>query len=158
MNHQLQIVQWPHPALTTASELIVKITDEVRDIATQMRRLMLEHRGFGLAANQVGKPIRMFVAKGPMGIVYTYLNPAILFCSTEPEVTAEEGCLSWPGHRVLVARTVTVRMAYMDLQGRRAVCAASDIYARCWQHEIDHLDGINLANPRTNNQKTEGGK
>lgn len=145
MNAQaLSIVQYPHEALTTVAEPIVGITDEVREIAGQMRRLLLEHRGFGLAANQVGKPIRMFVAKDPSGIVCTYINPEIVFRSTN-KATELEGCLSWPGHRVPVSRTVTVRMAYSDLRGISHVRAASDMYARCWQHEIDHLNGINLA-------------
>lgn len=91
----LRIVQYPHPALRAVAEPIMSITEEVKNIAGQMRRLLLEHRGFGLAANQVGHPIRMFVAKDPSGIVCTYINPEITFRSTEPERTEPEGCLSW---------------------------------------------------------------
>ena len=112
--------------------------------------------GIGLAAPQVGLPIRMFVAHVPTD-PEAEPDPSGLPVSTDkaqvfftPEITEfsrdlepyEEGCLSLPGINGEVNRPSTVKMKAIDIEGKEIKLQATGLLARCWQHEIDHLDGV----------------
>ena len=106
--------------------------------------LMYEANGIGLAANQVGLPLRLFVinlaGKRGDGEELVFLNPVV----SRPKGTssAEEGCLSLPGVYGEVVRPKQVTVDAYDLQGRQFQGEIDGLLARCVQHELDHLDGV----------------
>lgn len=145
------IVVVPHEILSTKAQTIEEIDEYVRDLARDMADTMYKAPGIGLAANQVGEPLRLIVAD----VQYAYaepkekkknpiiiLNPCITAC--EGEDAQEEGCLSVPEFNIEVARSRCVQVEGVDLEGKPVTIAAEDILARVLQHEIDHLDGTTL--------------
>lgn len=151
----LRIVQYPDPVLRKVAKPLPEITDEVRLVAARMIELMFESQGIGLAAPQVGLPWRLFVVHVPAdddrsadSIPQTstaepvvYVNPVLAQPQggIEPD---EEGCLSLPDIRGEVFRPPTIMITATDLEGRRFTQTGTGLLARCWQHEMDHLDGV----------------
>jgi peptide deformylase len=141
----LKIVQYPHPSLRHPAVPLTGITEKVRSLAAAMLDLMYEHHGLGLAAPQVGMPYQMFVAnygadREKPELEGVYINPVILD-KHGGFIEGEEGCLSFPGlyRKVRRARNVVVQ-AY-DLRGQLIELKLSEMPARIWQHETDHLHG-----------------
>ena len=111
----------------------------LRKIVQDMRAAMKRAEGIGLAANQIGLPYRIFVARiGEKS--YTVLNPELISRSKDEE-TAEEGCLSVPGKWGTVSRSKEVVLHGYDLNGKKIKIKAWGLLARMFQHEVDHLDG-----------------
>ncbi len=154
---QLRIVRHPDPVLRQKATPIPEVTTLVRDVAQRMIELMRSEDGAGLAAPQVGLSWRMFVVEIPpdeakgrsvsaqpatatLGPI-VYINPRLATPSGAVE-GAEEGCLSLPGiwGEVLRAPVVTIRATGLDAQPFESTAAG--LLARCWQHEMDHLDGV----------------
>jgi peptide deformylase len=141
----MKIVQYPHPALRHPAAPLTGISEETRKLAQGMLELMYEHNGLGLAAPQVGMPYQMFVVnyaadREKADLEGVYINPTIL--EKRGSMEGEEGCLSFPGlyRKVRRARTVVVQ-AY-NLKGELIQLELSELPARIWQHESDHLHGI----------------
>ncbi len=103
-----------------------------------------ELMGYGLAAPQLGSPTRAIVIKIPGGCKIEIVNPEIAK-SWGGKFTSDEGCLSYPGKRVRVMRHKKVKVFGRDRWGNPAVFGGNMVQAACLQHEIDHLNGINLA-------------
>ena len=103
---------------------------------------MYKAPGVGLAAPQVGEPIRMVVidVSEEKNNLLTLINPVITEKSDE-EVIGEEGCLSLPGIWEKVARSTSIVVKFTDLQGNEQELHAEGLLAICIQHELDHLDG-----------------
>ena len=151
----LRIVRYPDPVLRQRAEPVAAPTDEIRAVARRMIELMREAEGVGLAAPQVGLPWRLFVADVPPAEDRSpdaeppaattgpavYINPVITD-PAGPIEPFEEGCLSLPDIRGEVVRPATVTITAHDLEGREFTARASGLLARCWQHELDHLDGV----------------
>jgi len=141
MHEQLKIINYPDPRLKKASKPVEKIDDAIRKLAVRMFELMREHKGVGLAAPQVGENIRLFVMNptDEEGGARVYVNPVL----TEPvgAATDDEGCLSIPGVTVAVRRAEKCAISGVDVQGRPVSASGGGLIARCWQHEVDHLDG-----------------
>jgi peptide deformylase len=132
----------------------------VRQVAETMLETMFEARGVGLAAPQVGLPVRLFVAveyeddeeenEGQETALrsrvirdFVMVNPVVSVLNKRKDRSYQEGCLSIPGiyeEGVPRARAVSVR--YTDLDGNQRVLEAEDYLARVFQHELDHLDGV----------------
>jgi peptide deformylase len=135
----------PDTKLRLISEPVKEITSEIRRLADDMLETMYDAPGVGLAAIQIGVPIRMVtmdVSKSedehqPMVLI----NPEIVWVSEEKRVY-EEGCLSIPEYYEEVERPDRVRFRYMNLQGEMIEQDADGLLATCVQHEIDHLDGV----------------
>ena len=135
----------PDTKLRLISEPVKEITSEIRRLADDMLDTMYDAPGVGLAAIQIGVPIRMVtmdVSKSedehqPMVLI----NPEIVWASEEKRVY-EEGCLSIPEYYEEVERPDRVRFRYMNLQGEMIEQGADGLLATCVQHEIDHLDGV----------------
>ncbi len=135
----------PDSKLRLVSEPIKEITSEIRQLADDMLETMYDAPGVGLAAIQIGVPVRMVtmdVSKSederqPMVLI----NPEILWASEEKRVY-EEGCLSIPEYYEEVERPDRVRFRYMNLQGETIEQDADGLLATCVQHEIDHLNGV----------------
>ena len=140
------VLQFPDPRLKRKSEPVGEITDEIRELAQDMIEVMYDEPGIGLAAPQVGEAIRMVVMdtewteedgeKDPKVIV----NPEIL--TREGSITWTEGCLSVPDFQAEVDRAERVTVRYTDLDGNEVTEECSELRAVCFQHEIDHLDGV----------------
>jgi peptide deformylase len=139
------LVILPDSKLRLISEPIKEVTNEIRRLADDMLDTMYDAPGVGLAAIQIGVPIRMVtmdVSKSedehqPMVLI----NPEIVWVSEEKRVY-EEGCLSIPEYYEEVERPDRVRFRYMNLQGEMIEQDADGLLATCVQHEIDHLDGV----------------
>ncbi len=119
---------------------VEQITDEIKALAAEMIRTMYKEEGVGLAAPQVGKNIRMFVADDGSG-AQVFINPQIIGTSAEL-AEMEEGCLSVPGVYEKVSRPASVKVQAQDENGKRRVIDARGYLARIIQHEYDHLEGI----------------
>lgn len=159
----LKIVTYPAPVLLKKAAPVPEVNDEVRAVAQRMLDLMREAEGIGLAAPQVGLPWRMFVVDIephedddaddpaappiPPGLpTYTegpevYINPKFTSPLGAPE-PMEEGCLSLPNIRGDVLRPPTITIQALDIDGKPFTQTATGLLARCWQHEMDHLDGV----------------
>jgi peptide deformylase len=122
---------------------VTAITPEVQHLIDDMVQTMYAAPGVGLAAPQVGVGMRIFVADVSFG-----RNPADLICFVNPEFVErdgmqleDEGCLSVPGFNATVARPSRVVLKGMDRHGAPQQIEATGLLARCFQHEMDHLDG-----------------
>ena len=142
----LEVLQFPDPRLKRVSRPIEEVTDELRELAENMCEVMYDEPGIGLAAPQVGEDVRLIVVdtewsdedkeRNPIVIV----NPGI----REPEgkIVWEEGCLSVPDFVADVTRAERVLVSGTDLDGKPIEIRAEGLQAVCFQHEIDHLNGV----------------
>ena len=141
----LNIVYYPHPALSWKSKDVTRIDPQLKEWVNQMFDLMYEARGIGLAANQVGLPYRLFVIN-PTGdpeqpqFEQVFINPEILRRNGSEE--SEEGCLSLPEVYGPVNRAERIVVEAFDLDGQQLRFELEGIDARVVQHENDHLDGV----------------
>ncbi|HEB88002.1 MAG TPA: peptide deformylase [Deltaproteobacteria bacterium] len=141
-----EVLQFPDPRLKEVSKPITRVDDEIRELARDMIDVMYDEPGIGLAAPQVGAPIRLFVidtewsdeevGRNPMVVI----NPEI--SEREGRITWEEGCLSVPDYTATVERDARIRLRGTDLDGNPIEEIAEGLRAVCIQHEVDHLDGI----------------
>jgi len=109
-------------------------------IEREMLALMKSSGGIGLAANQIGLDRSVFVMQLKDGRELGFFNPAILFA--EGEQIGEEGCLSFPNLFLTVKRYKKITAMYLDNTGKKCIIELEDIDARCFQHELDHLNGV----------------
>ncbi len=115
----------------------------LRDLVAEMTAVMDRHHGVGLAAPQVGVPLRLFLARPPerpRRSMLVFINPESLE-ATDLREPFDEGCLSFPGIYRTVVRPAGITVAYRDLEGRDLRLSADGLLARIIQHEMDHLDG-----------------
>lgn len=143
----LQIVNYPHPTLMRRSKPLKRVDAELHQIVREMFELMYskEHRGVGLAANQVDLPYRLFVVNltsdpAAKDQEFVFLNPVLSLPKGSAE--DEEGCLSLPGLFAPVRRPEKIRVNAYNLSGEEVVYDLDGLFARVVQHETDHLDGI----------------
>jgi len=151
----LRLVLHPDPVLRALAAPVQAFTPEIERLAQAMLETMRSSEGIGLAAPQIGRSIRMFVAyvppspeRSPESVPPTasaapevYINPVLSNPEGEPELF-DEGCLSLPGIRGDVMRPPIITISAFDAKGRPFTRRAGGLLARCWQHEIDHLDGV----------------
>ena len=139
----LSICTYPDPVLARRAEPVAEISEEVRQLASDMVETMYANQGIGLAAPQVGKSWRLITVdiSGPENQIelVTLVNPEIQWRDGETET--EEGCLSVPEFRSKVQRAAKVRVTGQDLDGNAVDMEADGLLAVCLQHEIDHLEG-----------------
>jgi peptide deformylase len=141
----MKIVLYPHPALRAKARPLTAIDEKVHRHAREMLDLMYEAKGLGLAANQVALPYRLLVMNlsgdpQQRDQEDVLINPVIL--ERKGSIEDEEGCLSFPKLYTKVRRAKTVKVQAYNLKGELMERVVSDLAARCWQHEVDHLDGI----------------
>ena len=140
----LRIRHYPDPVLKQKAERIASFDADLRRLASDMLETMYAAPGVGLAAPQVGVSRRLIVLdcspKDTPHAPLVAVNPEIV--SGEGECCDEEGCLSVPEYYANVARKERVRVRFQELDGTPRELAAEGLWAVCFQHEIDHLDGI----------------
>lgn len=124
-------------------------TEALRNLAEQMRETMIKANGIGLAANQVGKDLQLFVIEKELAkenkLPDVFLNPEITEYSRETD-DMEEGCLSIPEYYVPVRRSKKIKFKALGLNGEKLKFKARGILARVLQHETDHLNGLTIKN------------
>ena len=140
----LPIIKLPDPILRQVSKPIETVDDGVRRLAADMLATMYKAPGVGLAGIQVAVPRRILVLdvsdKEDELQPIVMINPEIL--SLGPELRMhEEGCLSIPDTHVEIERPSTLRVRFLDLNGKQIELDAEDLLATAIQHEINHLDG-----------------
>ena len=147
------IFETPDPVLRQISKPVETFDDELRTLISDMFETMYHAPGIGLAAVQVGVPIRLLVMdlqepedpEDPEGPVRkdprVFVNPEILWTS-DHEVPYTEGCLSVPDQYAEVLRPDQVRARWQDENGKSYEEALEGLMAVCLQHEMDHLNGV----------------
>lgn len=136
------IVKEGDSILRKKSRPVEKFDERLWTLLDDMKETMYLANGVGLAAVQVGVLRRVVVIDCSADKTgYTELiNPEIVF--TEGEQREQEGCLSFPGQSAVTLRPATVQVKAQDRNGKWCVYTGTDLKARCFCHEIDHLDGI----------------
>ncbi len=138
------ILTVPDPVLKQVSRRLDAVTDETRALMDDMLETMYAAPGIGLAAVQIGEPVRVIVMdlakEDEKPDPRYFVNPEILETIEEMQ-TYEEGCLSVPDYYDEVERPKRVRLRYLNYQGDEVEEWAEGMYAVCIQHEMDHLQG-----------------
>ena len=134
----LDVLFFPNPALREPTVEVTEFDDDLRRLVTDMWETMYLSKGVGLAAPQVGCPLRLFVSDWE-GNKRVIINPAIV--ETEGAEVKDEGCLSFPGIYEDVKRPSRVRIRFQDERGEFHDETAEGHLARVYSHEIDHLTG-----------------
>jgi len=140
-----EIITVPDPRLKEVSKPVEGgVTDEIRELMDDMLETMYDAPGIGLAAIQIGVPLRVIVMdlakEGEEAQPRYFVNPEILPL-TEDKAPYEEGCLSVPDIFEEVERPTECRVKYLDYNGKEVEEIATGMYAVCIQHEMDHLEG-----------------
>jgi peptide deformylase len=138
---KLHVVHFPDPVLSRATAPVDVVDDDLRALAHRMLELMREHKGVGLAAPQVGVGLRLFVCSptGEEKDDMAFVNPQLTELTGSEE--REEGCLSIPGVTVQMRRATQVTLKALNLSGESVEAKGTNLLARIWQHEVDHLEG-----------------
>jgi peptide deformylase len=127
--------------LRQRAKRVPQVDGSIERLVEDMIDTMHDVGGVGLAAPQVGVPLRVVVIGIPGEEVITLINPEIVKRSGERTVT--EGCLSVPGYWAEVSRSVSVTAKGRDLQGRQVrIKAKDDLLAQALEHEMDHINGV----------------
>jgi peptide deformylase len=116
---------------------------EYKQIANEMYEFMIEHNGIGLAANQVGLDLRMFVMHKDLCDDWLFINPILINYNNKIQ-EIEEGCLTFPGEQAKVKRPIEITVKFTTIDNTVKTMKLDSVAARCWQHEFDHLNGITM--------------
>ena len=141
----MQIVKEPNRILHKSLKEVKLITPEIKALISDMREKMVEAKGVGLAANQVGKDLAVFVIDTALaqenGVPDAYINPEITEYSKDT-AELEEGCLSIPEYWTQIKRAKKIKLKALDENGKKIKIKARGFLARVLQHEYDHLQGV----------------
>jgi len=136
----LPIRTLPDPVLRQKAKRVRSVDKSIHELINNMVDTMHSASGVGLAAPQVGVPLRVIVIGMPEEEDLTLINPQIVRKSGERLIN--EGCLSIPGYFAQVKRAETVRVKGLDRTGKEIRLRANELLAQALEHEIDHLNGI----------------
>ena len=140
----LKILKYPEPVLSQPGEPVTEFNAELRKLVADMFETTYANQGVGLAAPQVGVSKRLTTIDLSMGKnpkdKLVLVNPEIIF--RDGKIYEEEGCLSFPDIREKVVRAAKVRIRAQDEFGKWFERDGEDLLSRCFQHEIDHVDGM----------------
>jgi peptide deformylase len=138
------ILTYPDPRLREPAKPVEVIDDEIRTLIEDMAETMYDAPGCGLAANQIGVSLRVFVVdiadEDSPSDLKVFINPEIV--ETAGTQTWEEGCLSFPGVSEELRRARSVKVRALDAQGQPFELQADGLLAVAIQHENDHLNGV----------------
>lgn len=139
-----EILHYPDERLKVLCKPVTDFTPELRTLARDMAETMYDAPGVGLAAPQIGVHQRVIVldcsASDEEANLIVAINPDII--EGFGEAFEEEGCLSVPGYYARVKRHAEVKVRFNDLDGKEHILLADGLLAICFQHEIDHLNGV----------------
>ena len=140
-----RIMHYPADVLVKPAQPVEKIDDNIRQLVEKMTDIMLKNKGIGLAGPQVGVGLRLFIISldATKEAVKVYINPTV---TPVGELDAiDEGCLSVPGICTKIRRFKKCKVNATDLDGNEFTEEAEGLYARCLQHEYDHIQGMTIA-------------
>jgi peptide deformylase len=137
------ILRYGDPTLHAAAAPVAQITPDIERLIDDMIQTMYAAPGVGLAATQVGVPLRIFVADvsggRASGDLLAFVNPELV--EADGSQREEEGCLSLPGFNATVTRPTRAIVKGLDRKGHEQVVEGTGLLARCFIHELDHLNG-----------------
>ncbi len=141
-----EVLQFPDPRLKSVSKPIEEVDDAIRELARDLCEVMYDEPGIGLAAPQVGEAVRLIVVDTGWSEEGADRNPLVVvnpeLSNPEGELIWNEGCLSVPDFNADVERAEKIQLRGHDLDGNPIEEQAEGLRAVCFQHEVDHLDGI----------------
>ena len=142
----LEVLQFPDPRLKNVSVPVAHVDDDLRELAVEMLKVMYDEPGVGLAAPQIGRAIRLVVMDTHWSDEDAERNPVVIvnpeIVSRDGKITWDEGCLSVPDFTADVERDEHIVVKYKNLDGEEVTEDVTGLRAVCFQHEIDHLDGV----------------
>lgn len=141
-----------NPLLRQKSKPVEKLDQEIFLLIEKMKKIVIEKEALGLAAIQVGVPLKIIVCKTEKDFK-VFINPEIIKTSKEKE-SFIEGCLSLPNYYGEVVRPKTVVIKAINENGKKIKLKAYGLLARVIQHEIDHLNGVLFIDRATKVEKT----
>jgi peptide deformylase len=134
------ILSFEHPVLREKAKKVARVDSSIQRLIDDLAETMLAAPGAGLAANQIGVPLRVCVVKGDDNQIWGLVNPEIV--KSDGVQVGYEGCLSYPGWVGEVARYETVVVKGRNRRGKEVRIKSTAFTARAFQHELDHLDGV----------------
>ena len=140
-----KITHYPAKVIKSKAKPIEEINENTRQLVEKMTDIMIENRGMGLAGPQAGVDLQIFIISigAARENVRAYINPTV---TPEGSLCSEhEGCLSVPGVSAGIKRYSRCTVTATDLDGKTFTEEADGLYARCLQHEYDHLQGMTIA-------------
>lgn len=142
----MQLVLAPNELLTQECTSVDKVTKEIKDQVFEMMQVMLDNKGIGLSAPQVGILNKVLVMDTTIvdsvnGFKGAMINPVIMR-KANVKRDSEEGCLSFPGILLTIKRPIEVSIKYKDVNNKMKFLTLKGITATCFQHEFDHLRGL----------------
>ena len=157
-----ELIKYGNPILRAKSSAVESFDEDLAELARDLKETLIEEKGLGLAAPQIGVSKKVFVidmrlrsnTDAPCNFTIDGkalpLDIAMPLVAVNPEVfeegdyiiSADEGCLSFPGIFAEIERSEKVRMKYFDVDGNPHELRCDDLFARCVQHENDHLNGV----------------
>lgn len=143
----LRIITYPDPILERSCDDVVEFGVDLKKLVDDMAEVMYASRGVGLAAPQVGLSKNIILVDPSSGEsgnqLVVMVNPKITWCGDDIKV-GEEGCLSLPGVKLWVPRSMHLVVEYLDTAGKARRLDCTGWQARIVQHEVDHLLGITM--------------
>ena len=139
-----QLTHYPADVLAKSASPIEKIDDNIRQLIVKMTDVMLKNKGVGLAAPQIGVPLRLFIISldGNRESVKVYVNPNVTPIGELGVL--DEGCLSVPNIYTKIQRYKKCKVTATDLDGKQFTEEAEGLFARVLQHESDHINGVTI--------------
>jgi len=138
----MELIEVTNPVLRQVAD-VFDFTNPVTDpieLSAQMKKIMVDAGGIGLAAPQIGLSTRMFIMGDEFDQVAVF-NPTVIETS-EDTIFMGEGCLSYPGLYLKIRRPNWIQVRFQNQLGQEQELKFTDIWARCFLHESEHLDGI----------------
>ena len=142
------ILNFDQPVLREKAKRVGRVDTSIQRLIDDLAETMLAAPGAGLAAPQIGVPLRVCVVKGDDNQIWALVNPEVV--KHDGVQVGYEGCLSYPGWVGEVARYETVVVKGRNRRGKEVRIKSSGFTARAFQHEIDHLDGVLFTDRLTN--------
>ena len=150
-----KIVKYPNPILVTKTKEVQAFDEALHSLLDEMCQIMEQANGIGLAANQVSESLSVFIMKSQTvlgrGEIIEFINPKILDWNGHYQI--DEGCLSAPGIYLRIHRFKEIDVQYQDRCGNIKQGILTDIEAICFQHELDHLNGIFFIEKASRNER-----
>ncbi len=146
-----RITHYPDEVLAKPARPVEKIDDNIRQLVEKMTEIMRANKGIGFAAPQAGVPLRLFIISldGSKENIRVYINPTVTPIVEKGSASFqenEEGCLSVPGIYTKIRRYKKCTVTAIDLLGNEFTEEAEGLYARCLQHEYNHIEGTTIVN------------
>jgi peptide deformylase len=134
------ILSFEQPVLREKAKKVARVDTSIQKLLDDLAETMLDAPGAGLAANQIGVPLRVCVVKGDENQIWGLVNPVIV--KSAGSQVGYEGCLSKPGWVGEVERYEAVVVKGLNRRGKAVRIKSTGFTARAFQHELDHLDGV----------------